>query len=777
MHKKILSFLLIICTLILPLPVSAEDEYPALIGGYKWNCQTAGINNIQSVSGDGEFVYVLTKDEYLKEYNLLKLNDKLEIIKTTPLITKNERDYYSNVYVSPEGKIYLALFSPTDDESDYYGDFITYRLDGNKLTELTSVPDVHTPYTYWAWDEMKFWVFEDTGKSILYQRNWSGALGKPANGLIISDFKNANNESFSTEFDFYLDSNGDLYFSSYKKPLEMKKYYLDRQIYEPKDSDPVYSDLYKNSYGTVANPDLILSDDNGNLTAYSFGEKKSMVLNAETSEFSFTDRDDWFSPANGIVIVCDNGVIYRFQKTDEKYPDIKAVTVGYDKLAKEAAVRYVSAFNKEKSDYAAVLSSSPIDCDIFVSAVTSNFESLDIYELMGKDFFNPDEILVHLLKSEETDGKLYSFAADWRFDVMVGNADIVPDGGFQSFSAMEKLEKAHAENSVKNEYGEVLQNRLFYSKTQYDIFNLLFPFTQDNLGNPETDEMTVDIDNLKALTEYAKNYPTVDEYRASEDYEKYYYASDLPYKDYGYSYDFEYPYNREPPYEIDQFDIAAMRNGRYAAAIFNGETLPPASVFTAGNFFDNFHTFAAILFDGNVSFPGFFGKGAVMATPINAARISVPKNAASKESSKAFITWIMKESESGLSVSALRAGAELAVNTPHTHERNGITVRDKIYFSDNDIITIPDVSKELMDRLLDKVINDSFAAPNSYQTVENYLKKDEWRLSNEMDKVDINLYYKGKMTFDELAAEIETAAKNVMEHIKEEKFFFTELIY
>jgi hypothetical protein len=259
----------------------------------------------------------------------------------------------------------------------------------------------------------------------------------------------------------------------------------------------------------------------------------------------------------------------------------------------------------------------------------------------------------------------------------------------------------------------------------------------------------------------------------TEDFAKYAEFSLLPYNRYGYEYGLYYPYNRDPPYEIDQFDVGAFNDGRYAAAIFNGETIPIDSTGWNSNFFRDFSSFAYILFGGNVSYPGFFGQGSVMATPTNAVKISVPADIKTTDPAKKFMEWLFTGSESALSISALKAAADYAVDTPRTHERNGITVRDTAYFSAKDYYVFPDVTRAEADRLLDEIINHSFAAPDSLNTMENYYHYDTW-LGRPSSSTRIDLYYSGEYSLEDLCKEMETNAADNMAHAKERDYFLAE---
>jgi hypothetical protein len=736
-------------------------------------------NSPYAVSGNDEFIYALTyiyKGRNDRDCYLLKMNHSLETVDEILLKTERDDEPFSFLFVTPAGSVYVGAFDP-DSEINKPTKLRFYKLEEKELKLIYTLNDIQYVNDI---ETANFWVFEEYGKLAVFGKADDPGRVRRHGGFALVDYKNSNEIRGDVSFDWMSDERGNLLYYDTKTPNLIMKYALPANLYAPisGNKNNCFTDLSDTKFGEAENPDIIEFDENRNIVAYSFGGKKELIYNSHTSGHSFSEDAVLCSLGGGKIVIYDGFYIYLLEKTDEKYPDFYRITVGYDLVTKEIATRYVNAFNSANKNAVATLTDK-INCDIYISVSSNVPESLDIYKLMGEEFFDPDEIMLNLLEAEETDGKLLYFTADWTFDIMVGNADIVADDSFSSFPKMAELEKSHAENSRKNQYGEVLQNQLFYSETYYDLFDLLFPYTQDQMINWKTGEATIDKDSFRALADYVKSYPTYDEYKESEDYEKYVNGSLLPYNAYGYSYGFEYPYNRYPPYDIDQFDVGAFRNKRYAAAIFTGETLPFApSNSNQYNFFDNYHTFTSILFDGEVSYPGFFGKGSVMATPIYAARVSVPAKTENPENAKAFINWIMKESESALSISSLRAGADLAVNTPYTYERNGITVRKKVYFSENDIIEIPDFTREEADKLLDRIINHSFAAPNSFNTMENYFDLDKWYHKTTMGKISVDDYYEnGEKALDEIIESGETAAEADITYIKDEKYFFDDLYY
>ncbi|MDR0903101.1 MAG: hypothetical protein LBM59_00525 [Ruminococcus sp.] len=450
------------------------------------------------------------------------------------------------------------------------------------------------------------------------------------------------------------------------------------------------------SYELLANKEVIETD---------LAKEKNyedQFVDLQCGDFAITDRYD----------------IKIFRKTEQKHPDLKQIFVGYTGKAKDIYLKYISAFNAKNSDYVAMtrfvnrpLEEMPASVDILITwkfdpyykTSEKSGELLDLYEFMGKGYFNKDKILVNLLKANEKNGKLYSFSPEWEFEIMTANADIVKANGFSSFEAMLNLENELTGNK-----------RVFSDKTRNSVFNNLSNIYITDFYDIETETADIKTAELENIIKFAKLYPTVDEYSVSEDYDKREFAIFGGYYEGGDS----------PPYNITQFDVGDYRSGRYAASLFTGITLPFDMNYDeeySYNIFRNFSSYVNILYDGNYVLPGFFGKGTVKGTPASFDTIAVAKRSKNTDGASAFVDFYLTEYEPdynySLSAEVLARQAEEAIGQSRTHKRGEETVRDTVYFSTNDYFEIPDVTKDEAMYLLNSIKYGSFPAqrtPNNY---------------------------------------------------------------
>jgi ABC-type glycerol-3-phosphate transport system substrate-binding protein len=392
-----------------------------------------------------------------------------------------------------------------------------------------------------------------------------------------------------------------------------------------------------------------------------------------------------------------------FRKTEKKHADLREFYVGYTKDSQYQYTTYVTAYNAAHDDFVAVARyvNKPEGVDTFlISQSDPNYSALangsfkDLYEFMGRDYFDKEKIIMPLLKANETDGKLYSFSPVWNFDIMTANAALVTADDFSSFEKMLALEK------------ESDEKRIFSEKTRDGVFITLISQLLTEYYD-ENGEAYIDPAALEKVKEFALLYPTTEEYQASEDYDKAGFRNYFGYYEGGDS----------PAYDITQFDIGDYRSGRYAASIFTGPTIPVDSDYEDeyfNNIFRNFSSYVNILYKGNFVLPGFWGKGSVKGTPANYHTAAVSSTVNNIDGAKSFINFLLTEYEPGyyysLSADVLEQQAEIAAGLSRTHERGGKLVRDTIYFSSDDYFEMPDITKAEVMPLLNAIKYGSFPA-------------------------------------------------------------------
>ncbi|MDR0943423.1 MAG: hypothetical protein LBM41_02720, partial [Ruminococcus sp.] len=370
--------------------------------------------------------------------------------------------------------------------------------------------------------------------------------------------------------------------------------------------------------------------------------KTAMLANKEVIEYNLTrDRNNYYRFVDlqrGDFAILYGSTLRIFRKTERKHPDLEEFYVGYTGVSQYDYQPFVNAYNETHDDYVAVpryinepldTSSSRIDIlitsqldPLYISS-KKNGHLADLYEFMGDGYFNEEKILMNLLRPSEIDGKLYNFSPLWEFDVMTANADMVKDGGFSSFDAMINIEKQLEGNE-----------QLFSNKTNDSVFNVISEQYMTDYYNVETGAADINPSDLEALKSFANLYPTRAEYQASEDYDRSGFTNYFGYYEGG-----DYP-----PYDISQFDMGDYRNGRYKASVFTGITLPVDSDYEDEyyyNIFRNFSSYVNILYDGNFSLPGFWGKGLVKGTPTNLDTVSVSAYAVNEDGAKSFINFLL----------------------------------------------------------------------------------------------------------------------------------------
>jgi hypothetical protein len=431
-----------------------------------------------------------------------------------------------------------------------------------------------------------------------------------------------------------------------------------------------------------------------------------------------TAADDFIDLQRGDFGIIDGYDIKIFRKTDRKHPDLQEFYVGYTSESQYIYRNYVDAYNENHDDFTAVprllirpLKTESATVDVILLSqfdpVFSEYKKegllADLYEFMGKGYFDKEKILMNLLSANETDGKLHSFSPLWEFEIMTANADTVTADDFTSFEAMTNLEK------------ELDNNRhIFSDKTRNAVFGNLSDYYITDCYDIDTGKADIKASELEDLAAFAKLYPTFDEYSASEDFDKMKYANYGGYYEGGDS----------PPYNITQFDIGDYRSGRYAASVFTGISLPVDMDYedvNSYNIFRNFSSYVNILYDSNFVLPGFWGKGYVKGTPSNFDTAAVLSSAKNTGGAKSFINFLLTEFEPDyyhtLSADVLEREAENALKISRTHERGGETVRDTIYFSVNDYFEINDATAAEVMPLLNAIKYGSFPAkriPNNY---------------------------------------------------------------
>jgi hypothetical protein len=446
----------------------------------------------------------------------------------------------------------------------------------------------------------------------------------------------------------------------------------------------------------------------GNLYG-TFRDGKSMLIaNKEVIEVDLT-RDKYNTAEEfadlqrgDFAIITDySRTVKIFRKTEQKHADLHEFYVGYTGNTEYEFSSYINAYNLAHDDFVALPVRSMKADAILTSRYDPNYSEMlangsfkDLYEFMGKGYFDKEKIILNLLQANETDGKLYTFSPVWKFDIMTANADIVTADDFSSFEKMVALEKESSEK------------RLFWEKTREDVFGSVISQVITEYYD-ETGKADIDPALLETVKEFALLYPTEDEYRASEDYDK------ADFRNYfGY-----YEGGDSPAYYISQFDIGDYRSGRYAAAVFTGPTIPVDSDYEDeyfNNIFRNFSSFVNILYKGNFTLPGFWGKGYVKGTPADFHTAAVSSTAKNTDGAKSFINFLLTEYDPGyyysLSADVLERQAEEAVGLSRTHERGGKLVRDTIYFSSNDYFEMPDVTGAEVMPLLNAIKYGSFPA-------------------------------------------------------------------
>jgi hypothetical protein len=456
---------------------------------------------------------------------------------------------------------------------------------------------------------------------------------------------------------------------------------------------------------------------NGNVYAIMRDGTEQILSNMYAINYGVYENDTVCDLQRGDFAEIDGREIHIFRKTDRPHPDLIKFTIGTTSDTDGFAAYYINEFNFTQDKYIAdtrTITTYLDNVDVVISMKDNKYyngmldkkELANIYDFMGTEFFDEEKILMNLLRFDESDGKLLGISPEWDFKVLTANSETVSEADFESIDAVYALEKRLTAEALTDPQGNEYLRHIFAEDTDHDAFDTLFGYYFNDFYDGE--KVSFNPTDIGKYVNWAKLYPTYEEYTGTSDYLKSIYTN-LDYDGYSYTY---YQY---PPYEYSQFDVLYYRDGRYNAAVFTGETFPQDIMST--NIFYNFSSFVNILYKGNFVLPGFFGKGKVMATPATKEVISVTAAPKNIEGAKAFINFILTEYNSdranSLSVDVLNAKAERAIGQKRVHEYGGREVRDTIYYTNNDYIELPDIGEAEVMTLLNAIKHDAFPVMRS----------------------------------------------------------------
>jgi hypothetical protein len=639
-----------------------------------------------------------------------------------------DTEHYTAIYVNRAGEIYIEGFM-RDDDGTQMGDLHFYKLKNNALYLLYTLEDVYDPDAL-TYNKIQLFVNEKDGQIIHNIPHIYHHEGDRDTYYAIN-YKTDEVIKEHQAIIFTEDEAGKLYYSPEGERLMLYEYTFG-SVKLKSDKLTTYADAVFSD--SSANAVVYISTSDENLYGYINASKKIMLANKDTDIVRLSDNN-WenINLGGGDVAVAEDGQfkLSVYRRTEERFPDLTEFYVDYSSTASGEVNEYISYYNAEHADFIAVSHIYADDIlhgrssDVYVGEDFSAYDAesskkvlyRNLYEFMGEDFFDSEHIMMNILKSNETDGGLYTFSPVWHFDVMTAAAGA--------------------------------EEMIFPALTRSDAFNMMFPYVFNNCFDFEKETVTIDRATLKELLDFADNYPSDKEYENSLDYDKHEGYSIIG-DNYGYGY-----YSTPWAIEYNQFTIEDFRTGRYNAAIWNGMGLE-TDIYVKNNLFVNFSAFVNVLYKGDFTLPGFDGGAKVIASPVNRFKFAVLADSVNNEGAKSFVEFYMTEYDPynnySLSADVLKAEAAEALTTPRTHKRGNKTVRDTIWFSNNDYIEIPDVSEAEVNALLDAILNDSIAYPNGANIPDEYTGD---FYVPQYNSYGLEAYYNGVYSFEDFATAVE----------------------
>jgi hypothetical protein len=505
-------------------------------------------------------------------------------------------------------------------------------------------------------------------------------------------------------------------------------------------------------------PDFIV-ENGGDIVGYNYDKPNEITLLIK-EEYIEKPLYMWCAlDAETIADAGFDGKLTVYHNTLKKYPDKNILRVGHSRVY--GAQVLIDDFNAHSDKYEAILSvyDENTDYDILllddadvlpdgvtqfpqISAATGKNDDFtvkltDIYELMG-DSINEKTTYMNLLRSDETDGKLYALTPRYTMTIPIAYEEYIEDGAFKTLDDVISLEKS-------------TENWLFANYSGNSVFQRFFPFVY--IGNAEKGITELDTPELRNLLDFGALYKdgtqTEDELKMRE-------SSPLsPYSDYIYV-------TADSP--DSQFIVNDIRNKYYLSTIFTGSA-PSGDGGTRNNIFTNYSSVKNLYFGGeDLSFPGVPDMGQTVLTPYyEGLRVCVPEKPSDTEAAKAFISWICAddaEMKSSYFITpsklSMEATAAAALKSPRTHENSkGETVRDEIYLG-LEKIAIPDVTEADVNELLSAFEGNVYISKQGYMFdygAEYY----SWVFKDITDS-----YYKGKMSYEKLLDKIKSELEYVI---------------
>jgi hypothetical protein len=734
------------------MPVFTEDESPVetVPKGYIWEEKSVVLpcESFKAFDTSDELIYVLGADDNHTNYRVLIYNKNAEHIRTLKLYEENGENY-SDIYVSPEGRLYLCSYIPSN-SSSIFSSITVYEVTGNELREVCKIINTETDKIYLS------------GNFLINEAETTVLLGN-----VFYNYKNkrthVNENADYTE----VDENGNLisYKTNYSngRESELNSDYINITLTKYKDFS--YNEFTKDFSpkvyaGEYRKPDLILQSG-GNVLGYNYDKPNEVTLLLDTEKtphiaFPLCTLDD-----KNIALV-SLGTLYIYHNTMEKILDAKVINVAYTEFQGQIS-SLVYEFNQCTDEYEAVLSHWEKDRiydiilltdggvmsgdNVALNVRAENFATyqkhkaklVDMYELLG-DSINDETTFMYMLESDETDGKLYTLTPAYEMTIPIAYAEYVDNNAFSSWEKVIELEKQ-------------TENWLFANYKANTLFYRFFPFVY--IRNFEKGISDIDTPEFRSLLELCDLYKggtqTDDEIRM---------RNNSPLGSAMYAPAYMYYADDDPHFE---FVINDIRNKYYLSSVFNGSDANDD--YYSKNIFTNYSSVKNLYFNGEkISFPGIPDMGQVVLTPrYDDVRVAVPDNYINKDGTKAFLHWICASPEENVSQFyitpsrlSLKASADAALKTPQTHQdENGKTVRDSFYFGFEKIET-PDVTEEDVNELL------SAFDGNVYISKKGFIFDGETVLYNNDFMYISKEYFHGRESFESLILKIERSLKDII---------------